>query len=132
MIISRDNNLTRESIIQQGYQMLTAKEIEDIFADATITARYFYSNSWYKAVTNSYSDGRIEGENHVGSYNEGRLSVNKNNNTLSLEWDGYWEDWTAVGYRVNDEFIFFDADSGKWRITLTLVEKGILPIDDRF
>ena len=132
MITSRYNALTRDSIIQQGYQMLTAKEIEDIFAEATITARYFYSNSWYKAVTNSYRDGRIEGENHVGSYNEGRWSVDKNTHTLSLEWDGYWEDWTAVGYRVKDEFIFFDEESGKWRITLTLVEKGILTIDDRF
>lgn len=109
--------------------MLNAKEIKDMFCNATITARYFYSNTWYIAVTNSFQDGRIEGQNNVESYNEGRWSVEEKDNTLSLAWDGYWEDWTAIGYKVNDEFMFFDTDTGKWRITLTLLEKGILPID---
>ncbi|MBA1438767.1 MAG: hypothetical protein FAF05_07285 [Epsilonproteobacteria bacterium] len=128
MLKSTDNTLTRDIIAAQGHMMLSAKEIQDIFIQATITARYLYHNTWYIAKTNSYKDGRIEGQNNVGSYNKGRWSVDTTNNTLSLEWDGYWEDWTAIGYKVNDEFMFFDEDSGKWRITLILVEKGILPI----
>ena len=125
---TNDNNtLTREDMINQGYQMLDSQEIKDILSDTTITARYFYWNAWYIAKTNSFRNGEIKCQNHVGSYDEGRWIVNENDNTLSLEWDGHWEAWTALGYKVNDEFMFFNTDTDKWRITLTLVEQGELP-----
>lgn len=127
MYTSTDNQLTKKDMLAQGYAMLTAKEIEKIFADSTITAMYYYGNKWFKAKTNSYENGKIEGQNHVGSYNIGRWNTNAKDNTLSLEWDGYWEDWTAYGYKVNDTFMFFNTNTGTWRITLNLVENGIFP-----
>jgi len=127
MYTCNDNKLTKEDMLTQGYPVLIAKEIVDIFSNATITAKYYYANKWFLAKTNSYEDGRIEGENHVGSYNEGRWSVDEKENTLSLEWDGYGEDWTAYGYKVKDEYMFFNTDTGTWRITLSLIESGILP-----
>lgn len=129
MLTSDNNTLTREEIISQGHKMLKAQEIKDMFNDTTVTARYFYGKKWYVAKTNSFKNGIIQGQNHVGSYNEGKWSVNEKDNSLSLTWDGYWEDWTAVGYKVNDEFMFFNTDTGTWRITMTLVEQGKLPTE---
>ncbi len=129
MSTSTNNTLTIDDMTAQNYQSLSAQEIKDIFSETTTTARYFYNNTWYMAATNSFQDGRIEGQNNVGSYNEGRWSVDEEKHTLSLEWDGYWEDWTARGYKVDNEFMFFNTNNGKWRITLIFVEKGILSTD---
>ena len=119
---TNQNELTLADM--QNHQRLTAQEISNLFNDATITARYYYANKWYIAKTNSFANGEIEGQNHVGAYNEGRWKVN-DDDTFSVAWDGYWEDWTAFGYRVDNEWMFFDTTTRKWRLTLMKVEKGI-------
>ena len=125
MLTSNDNTLHVDDMLKENYPMLEAQTLKEIFIDATITARYYYANNWYKVKTNSFKNGEIEGQNHVGSYNEGRWSVNDKENSLSVEWDGYWEDWTGIAYKVKDEVMFYDWDTGNWRMTLTLVEQGI-------
>ncbi len=96
------NRLTIADMHQKGYKRLTAQAIKAIFADTTITARYYYANKWYRAKTNSFANGEIEGQNQVGAYNVGRWQAN-DDDSLSIEWDGYWEDWRAFGYRVENE-----------------------------
>jgi len=130
MVSSSDNTLTKADMTAKECQMLNAGEIQALMSDTTITAKYYFNNRWFLAKTNSYPDGSIVGENHVGTHDEGRWSVDEANNTLKLEWDGYWEEWTAVGYKAGDEYMFFNVDTGTWRITFISVEKGKLPIDD--
>ena len=121
---TNQNTLTITDIINEGHKRLTAQEIKDIFNDATITVRYYYANRWYIAKSNSWSNQEIKGQNHVGTHDEGRWQVN-DDDSLSIEWDGYWEDWRAFGYKVKNEWMFFDTQSGRWRITLMEVKKGI-------
>jgi len=125
MYQSRDNTLTRQDMIDKSYKMLTKEEIQKTLSGTTITAKYFFNNSWYKAMTNSFADGTIEGQNNVASYNKGRWQVNEDD-SLSLEWDGSWEDWSAFAYKVGDEIMFFDITTGLWRTTFSLIEAGTL------
>ena len=129
MLQSKDNTLTLDDMIKANHPMLNAQAIKQILTNATITARYYYADTWYIAKTNSFKSGEIEGENNAGTYDEGKWSVNEDDHTLSVEWNGYWETWTAAGYKVNDEYMFFDTDTGRWRITFIVVEKGIFPTD---
>ena len=115
-------------MIDNAYKVLNSKDLTRIFSDTTITGNYFYNNTWYKFMINSFADGTVEGQNNVGSYNEGRWQVN-DDDTMSIEWDGYWEDWTGFAYKVNDEIMFFDTTTGKWKTTYTLIEDGELPTD---
>lgn len=130
METNTDNALTREEIVNQNHPRLTSEELRTLFSDTTTTARYFYANKWYIAKCNSFSNGFISGQNHVGTYDEGTWKVNNENHSVSLEWEGYWENWTAHVYKVNDEYIFFNTDNGTWRMTITSVEQGELAIDD--
>lgn len=79
-------------------------------------------------MVNSFKDGNIEGQNNVGSYNEGGWQVNKND-SVSIEWDGYWEDWTGFAYEVGNEIMFFDTTTEQWKTTYILIEDGELPTD---
>ena len=128
MLQSTDNTITRQDMIDKSNKMLSKNEIEKIYSETTITAKYFYNNTWFKAITNSYSDGTITGQNNVGSSDKGRWEVSEDG-VLSLEWDEYWESWSAFGYRVQDEVMFFDTDTGKWRITLSIIEDGELSVE---
>ena len=123
-----DNTLTQKDMINQAYKKLTAEELVAILSNTTITGKYYYNNSWYKYRVNSFSDGTMEGQNDTGTYDEGRGQVN-DDGSMSTEWDGYWEDWTGVAYRVNNEVIFFDTTTHKWKTTYTLIEYGELPTD---
>ena len=128
MASKSDNTLTKQDMIDKSYKMMNAEDLNKIYTDTTITGTYLYNDTWYKYIVNSFSNGTIEGQNNVGSYNEGRWKVT-DHNTMSVEWDGYWEDWEGCAYRVNDEIMFFDLHTDKWRTTYTLVEDGELPTD---
>ena len=123
-----DSVLTKQDMIDKSYQMLSVEDLSKLHIDTTITGKYFYNNTWYKYMSNIFSDGTVEGQNDVGSYNEGRWKVNSDA-TFSVEWEGYWEDWTGFAYKVANEIMFFDSTTNKWRTTYTLVEDGKLPID---
>lgn len=110
-------------MLNKSYQILNSDDLYKIFLDTTITGRYLYNNTWYIYKVNSFADGTIEGQNDVGSYNEGRWKINSDG-SMSVEWDGYWEDWTGFAYEVNKEIMFFDATTGAWRTTYTLIEAG--------
>jgi len=122
------NQITQQDIIDKSYKMLSQKELIDILSDTTITSIYLYNNVWYEYMVNSFSNGNIEGQNNVGSYQEGRWQVNSDA-SMSIEWDGYWEDWRGFAYDVDGKIVFFDAITKKWRTTYTLVENKIVPID---
>ena len=128
MASKSDNTLTKQDMMNNAYKILNSEDLNKILSDTTITGKYFYNNTWYKFMVNSFANGTVEGQNNVGSYNEGRWQVN-DDNSMSIEWDGYWEDWTAFVYEVNDEIMFFDMTTDKWRTTYTLIENGELPTD---
>jgi len=123
MATKLDNTLTKQDMLNKSYQILNSDDLYKIFLDTTITGRYLYNNTWYIYKVNSFADGTIEGQNDVGSYNEGRWKINSDG-SMSVEWDGYWEDWTGFAYEVNKEIMFFDATTGAWRTTYTLIEAG--------
>ena len=126
MISNTDNTLTRQDMIKQECKMLQDKELTAMYTGTTITGKYFYNNTWFKFIVNSFSDGSIKGHNNVGSFDEGRWKIN-DDNSLYIEWDGYWENWTGFGYQVGNEIMFFDSTTNHWRSTYTLVEDGELP-----
>jgi hypothetical protein len=123
-----DNQMTQQDMIDKSYKMLTQKELFGILSDTTITGIYLYNNTWYKYMVNSFNDGNIEGKNNIGSFNEGRWQINSDA-SMSIEWDGYWEDWRGFAYKVDGRIMFFDATTKKWRTTYTLVENKILPTE---
>ena len=125
---STDNTLTQQDMIDKSYKKLTADELIDILSDTTITGKYFYNNTWFKFMVNSFKDGRVKGENSVGTYDKGRWKVH-NDNSMSIVWEGSWKDGTNFAYKVNDEIMLFDTITEEWETTYTLVQNGKLPTD---
>ena len=120
-----DNTLTQQDMIDKSYHRLTAKELVNILSDTTLTGKYFYNNSWYVFKVNAFKDGHIIGQNSVGTYDRGRWHVNKDD-SMTTTWDGTWEDWTGIAYKVENEIMFFDSITKRWKTTYTLVENGTL------
>jgi hypothetical protein len=106
---------TKESIIiDGGYQHLSGEELKQRIVGKTIAGDYLYG---YTFVGTINSNGTIEGKNNVGSYHFGEWSIDLEENTLTLKWDGGWDNWTGRSYDVEGEIKFYDITSGNWRTT---------------
>ena len=126
--MQKDHTLTRDTIISQRHKQLTIQELKELSSNKTVRGDYFYNNEWRLYICYSNEDGTVEGENDLKSFNEGRWSVNDDGG-YSVEWDGYWEDWTGFAYHVDGEIMFFDSTTGKWRTTYTKVVEGEEPLE---
>jgi hypothetical protein len=121
--MQKDHSLTQETIISQGHQRLSKQELETLTINKTVWGDYYYNNEWFLYVSYINQDGTMQGENDLESYNEGRWKINQDG-SYTVEWDGYWEDWTAFVYSVDGELMFFDTTTEKWRTTFTKLVEG--------
>jgi hypothetical protein len=74
------------------------------------------------------ANGEMEAQNDWGTYEEGKWKVDEHG-CLTVEWDGYWEDWTGVAFQVDNELKFYDIESGKWRTSFDSIVKGKHPLE---
>ncbi len=65
----------------------------------------------------------MEGRNNVGSHHFGEWSVNMENKTFTVKWDG-WDNTTTRAYDVDGQIKFYDSDTGHWRTTFKKFEPG--------
>jgi len=128
MQTNRDNLTTREEVVKDGCKILTAQELKEIVSGNTVTGDYFYNNEWRLYIAYSTPNGEIEGVNDLGSFVEGRWSIEEDGK-YSVEWDGYWEDWSAYAFHVDGKIKFYDSTTDKWRTSYTKVEAGELPLE---
>ena len=128
MSTNNDNTTTQNEVIAAGHKQLTVEELTKVISNNTVTGDYFYNKQWrlYRSYANP--NGEIQGENDLGSFVEGTWVINEDA-SLTLEWDGYWDDWTGVAYFFEDKIKFYDTTSKKWRTTYTKIEAGELDLE---
>jgi hypothetical protein len=59
----------------------------------------------------------------VGAHHFGQWSINMQENTLTVEWDG-WDNNTARAYDLVGEIHFYDSTTGEWRTTFKQFMEG--------
>ena len=89
----------------------------------------FSSDGCHLHIALSDKDGNMEGKNDLGSHLIGKCTFNTEDNTFSVEWDGYWDTWTGRAYDVDGEIQFFDSTTSRWRTTFKKVEAGKLSLE---
>jgi len=116
-----DFGLTESMIKEQGCVQLSAEELKERVFNKTVRGEYYIGRIY---VTYIDDKGEMEGENDLGRHVFGKALLNMKENTLTTEWDGYWDNWTGRAYDVNGEIKFFDTTSLQWRTTFKTIEQG--------
>ncbi len=118
---------TKDDLLNRGYTPLSKKELLELISDNTVCGDYEYNgHRIYKSFMNS--NGEVEGKNDWGSTESGRWSVDENG-YLSVEWDGYWEAWSGVAFKVDDEVKFYNLQDGTWQTTFHKILEGEHDLD---
>jgi len=118
---------TKDDLVAKGYIALTPKVLLKLISNTTVSGDYEYSgHRRYKTFMNA--NGEMEAQNDWGTYEEGKWKVDENG-YFTVEWDGYWEDWTGVAFQVDNELKFYDLKSGKWRTSFDSIVKGKHPLE---
>ena len=117
-----EKETTKEDLLAKGYTPLTKQELKELISNTTVWGDYEYrGHRRYKTFMDS--KGAMEGKNDWGSTEFGIWDID-DNGCLTVEWEGYWEDWSGVAFKVEDEIKFYDIKSGKWRTTFHTIIKG--------
>ena len=69
------------------------------------------------------ANGEMEGRNDWGSEEQGRWRVD-DSGCMCVTWEGYWENWCGMAFKVDDEIKFYDSISGKWRTSFHQILQG--------
>ena len=121
----RDVNTTEKMIIEDGYHQLSSEELEQRIVGKTVRGDYYNGRTY---VSYADSDGTIEGINDLGSHITGTWSINKEDNTFTVEWDGYWDNWTGRVYDVQGKIQFYDSTTFLWRTTFNSIDDAQPPL----
>ena len=121
----RDVNTTEKMIIEDGYHQLSSEELEQRIVGKTVRGDYYNGRIY---VSYADSDGTIEGVNDLGSHITGTWSINKEDNTFTVEWDGYWDNWTGRAYDVQGKIQFYDSTTFLWRTTFNSIDDAQPPL----
>jgi len=117
-----ERQTTKDLLLSKGYKPLTKVELLELISNTTVCGDYEYSgHRKYKSFMNA--NGEMNGKNDWGSYEEGNYTIDEDGH-LSVAWDGYWEEWTGVAFKVANEIKFYDTNSGIWRTTFNNITKG--------
>ncbi len=108
-------------IIERGYSKLTGEELKERIIDKTVSGDYLYGRR-FKGYTSS--NGMLEGENDLGVHLFGQWSIDMNNNSITMIWEGNWHNTITYAYNVESEIRFYDIDTGNWRSTYRSIEEG--------
>lgn len=117
-----EKQTTRDDLLNKGYTPLSKEELLELIANTTVSGDYEYSgHRRYKTFMNA--NGEMEAKNDWGSDESGQWHID-DNGYFSVAWEGYWEDWTAVAFKVNDEIKFYNMEDGRWMTTFHTIIPG--------
>ncbi len=125
IITRRDMNTTEQIMINGGHHQLSGEELEQRIVGKTIRGDYYNGR---KYVSYSNSDGTVQGINDLGSHVRGVWSVNNEDSTFTVEWDGYWDNWTGRAYEVEGTIQFYDTTTRLWRTTFNSFDETQPPL----
>ena len=118
---------TKDDLLSQGYIPFSKYELVNLLSNTTVSGDYEYiGHRRYKTYMSA--SGEMLGENDWGAQESGRWSVNELGH-FSVEWDGYWEAWTALVFSVDETVKFYDIESGQWRTTFNSIVHGKQSLD---
>ncbi len=107
--------ITQLDVINQGHIKIDKIQLKNLLLNKTVTGTYEYNgHRIFKSYLNP--NGNVNGQNDLGSYEEGKFIINEDD-TFSIEWDGYWENWTANVYKIDNKIKFYDIATNMWRTT---------------
>jgi len=113
---------TKDDLIAQGYTPLTKEALLALVSNNTVHGDYEYNgHRVYKTFMNA--NGEMDGRNDWGSNEAGKYTID-DDGYLSVTWQGYWEDWSGLAFKVDGAIKFYDAQSGRWRTTFTHILQG--------
>jgi hypothetical protein len=122
-----EKQTTKDDLIEKGYTPLTKQELLELISNTTVSGDYEYSgHRRFKTFMNA--NGEMEGKNDWGSDEFGKWNID-GKGYLSVEWEGYWENWSGMGFKVEDEIKFYDKKTGKWRTTFNNIMPGEQDLD---
>ncbi len=113
---------TKEKMLQNGYVPLTKKALLNLISNTTVWGDYEYSGH-RKYKTFMDANGKMEAKNDWGSHVFGEWRVEEDG-CLTVKWQGYWEDWTAIAFQVEREIKFYNIEDGQWQTTFYNIEQG--------
>lgn len=111
-----DITTTEADMIEQGHVHMTGTELERRIVGKTVLGDF---GQHFKFVSTIEHDGTMEGKNNFGTHDVGRWSIDKTNNTFSVEWDGGWVSATSHAYDVDGTIKFYAVGTGVWGSTFT-------------
>ena len=85
-IKNTSSHATEQMVIDTGYQQLSSKELKQRICGKTILGDYLQGRTYISYVD---QNGDTEGNNDLGTHLLGIWSINDEDNTFSVEWDGY-------------------------------------------
>ena len=115
-----DFNTTETMIIEKGYSRLSGEELKERISDKTIRGDYYNGRNYVTFIDRA---GNMEGENDLGSHRFGQYTLDANEDSLTVNWDG-WDNWTGRAYDVDGEIKFYDTTTLRWRTTFKVFEDG--------
>ena len=121
-----DFNTTETMIIEGGYKLLSREELEQRIVGKTIRGDYYNGRKYISFID---QNGTSEGKNDLGSHLVGKWSINTEDKTFTVEWDGYWDNWTGRAYDVDGEIKFYDTTTLRWRTTFKQFKDGKMPLE---
>lgn len=110
--------LTEEQILESGLVQIKGNKLQKLISNKRVYGCYPMG---YKFVSEIYSNGKTIGINNVGTLDQGKWSINLENNTLSIDWKNSWINTTTKAYQINNNLVFFDLFEGNWRTSFTKI-----------
>jgi hypothetical protein len=119
--------ITKDDLLNLGHIPLTKEALVTRIANTTVIGDYEYNgHRIYKSFIDA--NGDIESKNDWGSHIFGHYTI-KDNGHFSVEWDGYWDEWTGIAFEIAEEIKFYDIHTGKWRTTFHNILEGKHPLE---
>jgi len=117
----------RDDLLDQGHRPLGQEELLRLISNNTVRGDYEYSgHRIYKTFMDP--NGEMEAKNDWGSEEFGSWSVD-DAGRLTVSWKGYWEEWTAVAFRIEGEIKFYNIEDGSWQTTFHELLPGRQALD---
>jgi len=109
---------------KSGQARLSGKELERRIVGRMVRGDYLGGFTFAASIDRN---GTIEGRNNVGVHDSGRWSIDLEDGSFTVRWDGGWDNTTTYACDVGEEIRFFDRDTSQWRTTFTACEDDSPP-----
>jgi len=116
-----NKGITEETMTEMGILPLSAQEIENKIIGKTIKGDW---GTIRKYVCYFDPSGSAEGINDLDTESVGKWSIDMANNTISFEWDSYWDTWSGRMYEMDGKILLFDEQSHQMRTLIHTIEDG--------